>query len=355
MNRIILAISILVLISCKEKTSKVVENNHDFNLTFSTDCCGWTGGDGVYSVPLSDGRSIFIFGDTYLGEVNADNSRLNSTPAVKNSLVIWDNGKIETIIGKGAEKPQPYFQTSDPDSTWFWPGHGYEHNGMLTFFLTQFKASGTGVFGFEWVGTGIAKVKTKDLGKVEPEIRKWEHGTDIHFGMATLIENAEVYVFGVKAFRVYVAKAKLGTSEHWQYWDGQQWSSNSSEAQALEGIYTSEQFSVFKHKNQYIILSQGAMLGKEIFAYSSENMLEGWSKPIEIYLTTEPDTDSTLMTYNALAHPQFTRNDSLLISYCVNSTDFLSIYKDVNRYRPRFIRVPDAVIEIKSLPMNNPK
>jgi len=29
---------------------------------------GWQGGDAVYSIPLNDGRSVWIFGDTLYGE-----------------------------------------------------------------------------------------------------------------------------------------------------------------------------------------------------------------------------------------------------------------------------------------------
>lgn len=330
--------------------SESVENNiirkdksnaESLTMIFDRNCCGWTGGDGVYSVPLSDGRSVFIFGDTYLGTVDKDNSRVNTTPAVKNSLVILDNGEIETLVGSTKNsKIFPYFQTTQPDSTWYWPGHGFEHKGKLTFFLAEFKATGTGVFGFEWTGTSIATIKTNELGIGKPEIKRWQHETDIHFGMATLIEGDDVYVFGIKAFRLYLAKTKLTDANGWQFWDGNNWTSEGLKAIPIDDVYVSEQFSVFKNDGKYIIISQGAMLGKEIFAYSSESLFNSWSKPVELFTTPEPSMDSTLMTYNAVAHTQFINQDKLLISYCVNSTDFLSIYRDVRRYRPRFIEVP---------------
>lgn len=352
MNRtyvVYLVLMLPFLLSCKVNAQIQQDKSWDFNHTFTTTGDGWTGGDGVYSIPLSDNRSVFIFGDTYLGEVTEDNSRVNSTPAVKNSLVIWDKGKIKTIIGveQSMKKPQPYFQTADPDSTWFWPGHGYENDDSLTFFLAEFKATGYGVFGFEWTGTSIATIKTDKIGIAQPTITEWQHGTDIHFGMATLVEDDVVYVFGIKAFQVYVAKTKLVADTNWEYWNGKDWTVNSNSSQPLDGVYASEQFSVFKHEGQYVILSQAAMLGKEIFAFTSKSLLKGWSKPIKLFSTTEPVSDSTLITYNALAHPQFTHQDKLLISYCVNSTDFLSIYRDVRRYRPRFIQVPMSALKIK--------
>jgi hypothetical protein len=318
---------------------RIGQFDEEWQQNFNTRCCGWTGGDGVYSIALKDGRSLFIFGDTYLGEVNDDNSRATSTPAVKNSIVIYDHGEIETYFDNSEEKPKSYFQTNQSDSSWFWPGHGYEHNGIIHFFLSEFKTSGTGVFGFKWVGSSIATIETSSLGKNLPSITKWKHDTDIHFGNATLIHEDYLYAFGIRAFRVYIARSKLGEFE-WEYLVDDGWSTIANDATSLSGVYVSEQFSVININETFVILTQGAMLGKEIFTYTSSNLMSDWSEPQEIYKTTEPESDTTIITYNALAHPQFNRNNELLISYCVNSTDFLSIYRDVNRYRPRFIRIP---------------
>jgi len=41
---------------------------------------GWTGGDGTSSVPLPDGRTLWMFGDTFLGQVNPDRSRPPDSP-----------------------------------------------------------------------------------------------------------------------------------------------------------------------------------------------------------------------------------------------------------------------------------
>ncbi|MGD9329304.1 MAG: hypothetical protein PVH48_10085, partial [Cyclobacteriaceae bacterium] len=146
-----------------------------------------------------------------------------------------------------------------------------------------------------------------------------------------------------RAFQVYVARTKIGQFD-WEYLSNGSWIANGTESTSLEGIYCSEQFSVFKNQGKFVILTQGAMLGAEIYTYTSSEIMKGWSKPREIYKTPEPAMDSTIITYNALAHPQFIENDKLLVSYCVNSTDFPSIYHDVDRYRPRFIRIPLSLV-----------
>ncbi|MEE4608513.1 MAG: DUF5005 domain-containing protein, partial [Desulfobacteraceae bacterium] len=46
-----------------------------FNRLFARTGGGWTGGDGTLSVPLGDGRTLWLFGDSFLGKVNPDGSR----------------------------------------------------------------------------------------------------------------------------------------------------------------------------------------------------------------------------------------------------------------------------------------
>src|SRR4051794_6625369 len=45
----------------------------------------WTGGDSAYSQRLADGRTLWIFSDTFLGTVNPDHTRNGFTQLVHNS------------------------------------------------------------------------------------------------------------------------------------------------------------------------------------------------------------------------------------------------------------------------------
>ena len=50
---------------------------------------GWTGGDGVYSVALSDRTILWLFGDTWWGEVH-NNTHINAA-IVNNTVAIQDS------------------------------------------------------------------------------------------------------------------------------------------------------------------------------------------------------------------------------------------------------------------------
>src|SRR3569833_297363 len=58
-----------------------------------------SGADGTSSVPLPDGRTAWVFSDTYLGPVNADGSRENGVGFVRNSLVVQDGDRLTTVAG----------------------------------------------------------------------------------------------------------------------------------------------------------------------------------------------------------------------------------------------------------------
>src|SRR6266567_7541635 len=89
---------------------------------------GWLGGDDAYSIPFAPGKSIWLFGDTFAGDVsNMDRSK---TTMVRNSVGVtscvpekpcaiqyyWKN--------QNAANPRSFFDTGKEDE-WYWPMDGY--------------------------------------------------------------------------------------------------------------------------------------------------------------------------------------------------------------------------------------
>jgi hypothetical protein len=52
----------------------------------------WTGADSAYSVELPDGRTAWIYSDTFLGEVNETHGRPLDSPFIHNSINVDDDG-----------------------------------------------------------------------------------------------------------------------------------------------------------------------------------------------------------------------------------------------------------------------
>src|SRR5262249_41679413 len=83
--------------------------------------------------------------------------------------------------------------------------------------------------------------------------------------------------------------------------------------------------------------------------------IEGpWSRATLLYeapelgapavLRGELPEDPKIFVYGARGHPELSRAGELLVSYCVNSNDFWDVAAHANRYRPRFMRVPRALL-----------
>ena len=82
--------------------------------------------------------------------------------------------------------------------------------------------------------------------------------------------------------------------------------------------------------------------GTNIYTYTADTPTGVFSNKKFQYCPPEPGQDTTgrIFVYNALAHPQYIKNNKLLISYCVNSFHVRDIYRNVENYRARFLRLP---------------
>ena len=122
---------------------------------------GWLGADGAYSVPLGDGQSLWIFGDTFIGPSTAT-SRAQAMGFIRNSIAISTCSKQSCTLqyyssGMNTSAPGPVF--SAPNSDWFWPMDGFVYNGTLYLALMQMQTTGSrGAFGFASSGAQMASI-----------------------------------------------------------------------------------------------------------------------------------------------------------------------------------------------------
>lgn len=317
---------------------------------------GYTGGDGTYSVALPDGRTAWIFGDTFIGGVNDDHSRSKQVPRfIRNSLVIEGEGKALTLYsGSGAEKASfvvpPLSATGgkkvSEDSVWYWPGDGLIENGRLKLFLSEFVQVDTGMWDFRWTGTWVAAfdLPSLSLASLDPLPLVKESG--IHFGHAVCETDEFTYIYGAGEGMPYAARYAegelLGT---WEYFSGEGWTTDPSLARPMAEIQGSEQFSVFREGDNYIFITQMGGFSDEICSFTSATPYGPWGNRKLLYKTPLPrESNMNIFTYNAVAHPEKTRNGELLVSYNMNSMALEDHYRDESIYRPRFIRVPMKMI-----------
>ena len=123
---------------------------------------GWTGADGAYSVALADNLTLWLFGDTWSGDIQ-NNSRVNAT-IVNNTVAIQhglppSESSVDFFFGRTPVGKAAAFIHPADGRGWLWIYHGVLTPQGLYLFLVQIerteKPPGAG---FRLIGTWLAHV-----------------------------------------------------------------------------------------------------------------------------------------------------------------------------------------------------
>ncbi|MCB0568922.1 MAG: DUF5005 domain-containing protein [Phaeodactylibacter sp.] len=309
-----------------------------FNAYFTRYGGGWTGGDATYSIPLPDGRQLWLFGDTFLGIVNANRSR-PATGLINNTFVVQDGDDFTTLYSGSAGNASAFVKPQEA-GWWYWPGHGVARGDTLEVVLFGFKNESGGAWGFAYTSIDVAKFTLPDISLVSIE-RKVE-GPTVNYGACVMEEDGYYYLYGAEkdglAKYLHVARVPVaeGLAGSWSYYDGVSWVDDPDKSARLFGN-VSEQFSVFRYEGRYYLLTQHHILGGEAYRYRSDSPVGPFTDKLLLYCT--PQTGGNIFTYNAFAHTQFLADGALLVSYNVNSFEFSDLFTNADNYRPYFVWV----------------
>ena len=311
-----------------------------------------TGGDGSYSIALADGRSIFLMGDSFIGPVT-DGARSTQDHMYRNTYILYNQGQVSAIYGANGEKTSAAVPpgVTDEGKKWYWPGHGFVSGNKLYIFQTLMYQGEAGMWGFRYETTDILEYDLPNIELKQTVNIPFKGSTDIHYGMAALNDDDYIYIYAQEDIDnglnpisdALVARTTVDELyTKWEYFDGSGWSINSSSAvkmQGLSSVAVSSQFNVFKLNGKYVLLTQEKQFNSgKIYTFIADNPQGPWYNKQLIYAI--PDLgDPNVITYNAMAHPQFTKDGMILVCYNVNNLDFAQQLKNVSTYRPRFFWV----------------
>lgn len=305
----------------------------------------WTGGDVAYSHILPDGKSFWLFGDSFVDTVYADRHR-PLKPFIHSTIVLTNNSGVFTTLYNGTVKdPRPFFEATEPRQ--LWPNCAFisKDNKHIYVLMVVIKTTGEGgLFGFETVGNAAGILSLPEL-TLEKTIIINNH-PKIDWSSATLEEGDYVYIYGAEStdklpYTKYMHVCRTLRSNplsKMEFYTGSGWSKDSSLSTRLQsGV--SQQYSVFKIQNKYYLLSQeGIFLSPDIYIWDAASPVGPFTRKRKIY--TAPQSGDNIITYNATVHTEFTTADNkLLVGYCTNSLDGTDIFKNADNYRPYFIWV----------------
>lgn len=311
-----------------------------FNHLFTRSGGGWTGGDGTLSVALPDGRTLWLFGDTFLGQVRPDGSRPPDSPLIRNCLVVQNGQDLTTLHGGTERHPTAFLVPQDPKA-WFWPGDGTVIGDRLLVFFHRFHQVRPGMWGWAWDGTVIATLQLPDLRLVQ--VVPWDDDKGVTYGSAVLEWGDWIYIFGTASRgpvkHLHLARAPRQHLEAaWEFWTGRRWSSDAAASRpVLAGI--SAQFGVVPLASGFglVTMDERTPFSNRVVLYGAAAPTGPWQGPIDVYRA--PEADDAIAAYNPFVHPQFGHADGYLISYNLNDVhDPDRLYANAALYRPRFIR-----------------
>ena len=330
--------------------------DQQFDQLFTQNGPGWTGGDGAYSVRLPDGRTVWLFSDSYIGTVDpATRRRASLNFQARNCLVVQDqNNQMTTLHGGTEQAPSSFFVPPTPDH-WFWVGAGTVTQptpgvSKLVVFLSEMERDSSAsdpMWAFRYVSNSVATLSLPDFA-IET-IQPLNMPTLVVWGAYLMKEDPWVYIYGVEDLGIgkyaHVARASaadLANPAAWNFWNGSGWVGDVQASARLLDDSISNQYSVDKVEGTYLMVamdtSQIFTVWRDIVTYVASAPTGPWTNRTVVYSTPETGRGH-LFVYNPTSHAEFTQNGQFLISYCINSATVDDLI-NADNYRPRFIRAP---------------
>lgn len=303
---------------------------------------GWIGGDSTYSVRLPDDRTLWLFSDSFIGEVSSSGRPAPGMAMVHNALVAEsESGRLSTRTSAG---PESFFPDPSDDS-YYWVQDAVVQGDELVVFLSlTHQVSGqAGGQGFAWERNAMARVSLPDL-KVTEIIDPGDASDRVAWGAGVMSTPTHTYVYGVEDLEatkhLHLARVPAGNltdRSRWEYRTQDGWSSDVTQSARLtDGV--ANELSVTRYRDGYLMISSdtAAPFSPKIQAWTACAPEGPWQDPQTIYETPESGVGQHF-TYNAHGHPEISRDGELLISYNVNTFDFGELQRDPTLYRPKFI------------------
>jgi hypothetical protein len=376
----------------------------DWNAVFDRSD-GWTGADAAGSIDLGDGRTLWTFGDTWIGNIRAG-KRVSGATMVNNSIAVHPTDKanpwrppdpraVEFFWGPSDKDGHPTAWVvppavpgrpeSDNNHDWFWatgggvassPGDGRGGQLVVFLFRTRRDPRGKGVWNFTTVGTSMAivdnvsdppqrwrprVVDVPGTGRIEGAAGSGAP-VELLWGMSACVPRdrsepaRHVLLCGTRRSgpvdtALVMARAPVGSVERFGEWiavsEPDKAKSPSVQPRSIASGLVSE-FSVeqMDHNGRptWILIQSEPLLGKRIFARTAPGPEGPWSAPRTIFSVPEVAKNRAYFTYAAKGHASLSRPGELLVTYLVNSQNFGDLVHDTTIYHPKFLRISAAVL-----------
>ncbi len=320
----------------------------------------WIGGDGAFSIPLDDERTLWLFGDTFIATSEAltrEESRM-----VRNTVAIQtgrdpSSATFEAFFAEAEDGTPASFFAEDGDR-WFWPNHGaLLPSGPLVLFLGRQRASDDDL-GFAGDGYVIVLVDNWQDPPDQWQLRSFDGAgpaADPHAAVGVAVIATDDHLLAYTSAAGNAHRGWLARFDHQDLMDGRAepaWLSGGAFIPAAElGQATPDaviddigpEFSVhFDGRwGRYVHVASVGFGATTIAMRTATEPTGPFSDPIDVFTPPESDSEEEPFVYAAKAHPHLSgpSSDDLLVTYATNSFDFDELVRRDDLYFPRFVRV----------------
>lgn len=310
----------------------------------------WRGGDAAYSVDLGEGRVLWLFGDSFVGD-GPDNTRRNRR-MVRNTIAI-QNGYDPTQAtikffynnNKDGEKRASFFPKNEGE--WLWPGPAQMTGSLVLMTFIRLMQKEDGIFGFRAVGAEAHILLNKSQAPTEWRTKIVplpQTPVGVKFGTgALLLHEGFLYAYVVVEpgnHHVYLTRWDENDVVEMDlmrpsWWSGTDWVSSPENASTIVRNLQTE-FSVTRgFDGLFWMVSVDGFGGTNVVARTAPEPEGPWSSPRVIFRPPESNRDGILV-YSAKAYPH-DRSQDFVFTYCTNHLDFWTMAGDINLYFPRFV------------------
>jgi hypothetical protein len=325
----------------------------------------WLGADAAYSIPVPDGRSVWIFGDTLYGDqrvVNGKDPRM-----VRNSIGVSScaGGKwgLDYVIRRDGQGTMQDFFQAQRKNTWYWALDGFVHQESLWVTLLCIRKATSPkpeALDFETCGADLAKVSGL---KSDPQKWKVEYFPLVKDGAAaypsatTVVTGDYVYLFALyeKGSRplllTRIALSGLGDpAKNLQYFaKSGTWKPGFVPADAMVVMKRgATEMTVRYHpdlQKWLAVFKSPDLSSDQVLAGTAPHLTGPWSQAKVIYHIPEMKRGSagynkSTFCYAGKEHPEFREPGSILFTYVCNTMDVASIATNSAIYFPKVVRMP---------------
>jgi hypothetical protein len=316
----------------------------------------WRGADVASTVDLGNGRTLWLFGDTWID--GAGRGTRSGARMVSNSVAIQsgsDPSVAEISFHWGSADdgvPASFIPDRGNEALWF--GNGVRVADRLVLFLARTIRTRTGI-GFENAGWTAVMVENPDAEPSAWRMRSLEtpeNPVGIVVGFAGVVQLEEyVYALGsqdpVKSHPIYAARwpaeqLRRGNLMHPEWWAGDRsgWVPDTSSTPRWP-LFENGQSELAVHVDQathrFLVVQTLGFGAADVSMRAAPRLTGPWSAPRFVYRPPEYYRPN-VMIYAGKAHPQLTGAD-LVLTYATNTFQFGEHLTDEHIYYPRFVRL----------------